>query len=228
MRYRQHMARVGAPVTFRVPSPGRPSLQLAIRMGCIGTAALSGRFVRGGIVTSSNSQMCGNQSRWWGFVGLRNADGAIRESAGPGLAREIERLTPMGPEGEKLLPGSVRVTGAHALRAERLFHALGPSSLFRPGAESTLGQTYDHTFRLAKDLAVPCLALPALCCGVAGFPASVGARAALDAVGRATEDDALEGALSMVEFVLLDERVYAAFADGAHARWGKGTPLAVV
>ena len=137
-------------------------------------------------------------------------------------------LSVISPVCRMLYARTHMVAGAHALRAERLFHALGPSSLFRPGAESTLGQTYDHTFRLAKDLAVPCLALPALCCGVAGFPASVGARAALDAVGRATEDDALEGALSMVEFVLLDERVYAAFADGAHARWGKGTPLAVV
>lgn len=242
VRYRQQMAARGAAVSFRLPSMSESgascSLKLLVRMGCIGAAATSGRFAVGGIVTPSNAQMCGNKSGWWGFtsngVPIRNADGAIRDAAGPGLAAECAAIATVGSEDERLQPGAARATGAHALSAACVIHALPPTSHRSPGSEAALRRTYLRVFELAEQRDLPCLALPALSCGIAGFPPAVGARAALDAVGaysaRARDDDAAETdgdhtravhALSVLEFVLLDERVYAAFADAAHARWGR-------
>lgn len=45
------------------------------------------------------------------------------------------------------------------------------------------------------------------------------AEAAFDAI-EGMADNSAEVTLSLVEFSLLDEKVFNAFADGAHARWG--------
>ena len=221
VRYREQVAQSGGALSFRIPpSEARPvPMKLAIRMGCIGAAVLSGRFSQGGVVTSSNAQMCGNKSDWWGFAGVRNADGAIRELAGPGLERECSSLS-CGADGERMLPTTSRVTGAHKLPAQALIHTLAPASYTSPGSERSLFLTYENVFRRADELSLPCLAVPALSCGVAGFPAAIGARAALDALENASGGD--EAVLTLVEFSLLDARVYASFADAAHERWGRG------
>ena len=224
IRYRQQLCASGAPATFRLHPVERRPVKLLVRMGCIGAAALSGRFASGGIVTSSNPQLCGNKSPWWGFLGKQNADGALREAAGPGLAAECESLRAVGADGEKLLACGVRSTGAHRLAAARVLHALAPTSHRSPTAESALRRTYDRCLHTAEELALPSLAMPALGCGVSGFPASVGARAAFDAIERFYEEASLGGeerATNLVEFVLLDEKVFAAFADAAYVRWGR-------
>lgn len=221
------MAQAGQALSFR---PSRESaLRLLVRYGCIGAAATSGRFEAGGVVTPSNALMCGNRSDWWGFAGVANVDGALRERAGPGLARECDALRPLTEGGDKLLPHTARATGAHDLRAAAVIHALAPTSYYSRDSELSLRRTYEHALHLAdEELALPSLALPALACGVAGFPAGAGARAALDAVERHTArrqllfDPAVAGSALTLEFVLRDQRVYAAFADAAFARWGKG------
>ena len=226
VRYRETMAQAGQALSFR-PSCGK-ALRVSVRYGCIGAAAMSGRFEQGGVVTASNALMCGNRSDWWGFVGVTNVDGALRERAGPGLAHECDALRPLAEGGEKLLPHTARATGAHGLRAAAVIHALAPTSHYSRDSEGALRRTYEHTLHLADDLALRSLALPALACGVASFPAATGARAALDAVEQHAarrqlllEPSAAEPPQTL-EFVLQDERVYAAFADAAHARWGKG------
>ena len=229
IEYRKMMAQAGAPVTFRIPSL---NVKLAVRFGCIGAAAMSGRYM--GIVTPSNALMCGNKSRWWGFNNAENVDGLLRALAGPGLAAECEAI-PNIPGGlEKLLPSRARATGAHDLHARHVIHALAPASAYpRKPAELALRRSYSHCLQLASDLEVESLALPALGCGVAGFPAGIGARAAFDAIEDAATlglwsaaDEVVSGEHSStapkhVEFVLRDERVYNAFADAAHARWGR-------
>lgn len=226
VRFRQQMVKMGAPLTFRVKLPIEcsSSIRLMIRLGCIGSAAMGGRFAKGGIVTSSNPQMCGNKSSWWGFRDVQNVDGVLRDRAGEELAIECDQLPAVTPDGEKLLPGTARATGAHALAAERLIHALSPTSNYGTASEAILRQTYKNCFSLASALELPCLALPALSCGVSGFPAAIGARAAMDAIESHAESaltQANPSAPGLLEFVLLDEDVFAAFADAAHARWGK-------
>ena len=96
-----------------------------------------------------------------------------------------------------------------------VLHARGPSGYAGPRDEAALRETYARCWQSAALRELPCLAAPALGCGVAGFPPAVSARAALDALEQATELPA------WIEFVLLDEDVYASFADAAHARWGR-------
>ena len=228
------MAQAGQALSFR---PSRESaLRLLVRYGCIGAAATSGRFEAGGVVTPSNALTCGNRSDWWGFAGVANVDGALRERAGPGLAHECDMLRPLTEGGEKLLPHAARATGAHELRAAAVIHALAPTSYYSRDSEASLRQTYERALRLADELALPSLALPALACGVAGFPPTTGARAALDAVEvhAARRQLLLEEPAAAaspppqtLEFVLRDEKVYAAFADAAHARWGRRAGLAL-
>lgn len=224
VRYRQQMAAAGQPVAFRLPEHSSAAVRLLIRFGCIGAAATSGRFAAGGIVTSSNPLLCGNLSPWWGFTGKQNADGILREAAGPGLVAECESLPSIGPEGEKLLPGDARATAAHQLAADSMIHALAPTSHRSANGEKVLRRTYERCLMLADERELPCLALPAIGCGVNAFPPSVGARAAMDAVERSLAGPTpavARGATMLVEFVLADEGCYAAYADAAHARWGK-------
>ena len=255
INYRNALARAGAPLSFRVCRTGehacgtmKTNLKLLVRMGCIGAAASSGRLAEGGVVTSSNPSMCGNKSQWWGFAGRRNVDGMLREMAGPGLAEECDakREVQGAKAGEKLLVGDVRATGGHALTVRYVLHALPPSSYYSARSEGALRRTYARCLDLAHQRDLTCLALPALGCGIAGFPAAVSACAAFDAVeeyakrlsAAATWRDCGEasdhgeahahargrsGSSTMsVEFVLIDEGVYAAFADAAHMRWGRG------
>ena len=279
--YRRQMAQAGAALSFRVPlladedHPQRQRRQsssgvrVLVRMGCIGTAATSGRYAAGALVTSSNPQMCGNRSEWWGFTGRRNVDGLLRELAGRSLAEECEALGAASggvdaDEQVKLLPRTARVTGAHALSAECLIHALAPSSYGAASAEHALRRTYGACFEAAGRRSLARVAVPALGCGVSGFPPHVSARAAFDALQQqltmrhAREEGAPrsqhlreegaprsqhlreEGApvahgedargdahgerdiLREVEFWLNEEHTYAAFADAAYLRWGRG------
>jgi len=202
---------------------------------------MSGRYA--GIVTPSNAFLCGNKSSWWGFVGQENVDGLLRDLAGPSLADECDAL-PILTAGamEKLLPSAVHATGAHGLNARHILHAHAPTSAYpRKPAELALRRTYLRCLQCAHDLEIESLALPALGCGVAGFPAARGARAAYDAIedaaslglwsvaeGEIADGPSVDAAATTtsarpprIEFVLLDERVYAAFADAAHCRWGR-------
>ena len=222
IRFRDQLAEIGGALTFRVPALTEDApIRLQIRSGCLGDAAMSGRHATGGVVASSNPQLCGNRSGWWGFAGVTNADGALRERAGSGLEAECEALPPAAASGEKLLPSTVRATSAHALRTAWVLHALGPTSFHARESEAALRRTYAACFDLADSLGLGSLALPALACGVAGFPATAGARAAFDAVERraAAAAGAAGGTLARVEFVLLDRRVYCEFADEAWSRW---------
>ena len=235
------MAQAGAPLTFRVPSV---NLKLAVQFGCMGAAAMSGRY--DGIVTPSNALICGNKSNWWGFTGRENVDGTLRSFAGPGLAEECDSLPALAHDAEdKLRPAMARATSGHGLNVRHVLHAFAPSSAYpRQPAELALRRTYANCLELSARLGVGGLALPALGCGVAGFPSKVGARAAFDAIDDAVSiglwsasDGEVHGdvdgeggtakgasrattAPARLTFMLLDEGVYATFADEAHARWG--------
>ena len=208
-----------------------------VRKGCIGDAAMSGRFALGGVVSAANPQMCGNDSDWWGFKGLANVDGLLRGLA-PGLAAECRKLAPVAPNGVRLLPGQARATVACELRASCVIHALGPtvyqqrwlSKSDRRGAQHArerrvgpsaelLRASYTACLRVANERGLKCLAIPALSCGVGGIPARESAEAAYDAVEdmEATNDSS---PLSLIEFVLRDSSAYYAFADSARSRWG--------
>ena len=161
VRFREQMAAAGAPLAFRIKSP-----HSAFARAASSSAATSGRFADGGIVTASNAQMVGNRSVWWGFIGRENVDGAMRAAAGPGLADECDALPAATPGGEKLLPSTARQPARTRLAAAAVLHALAPLSFYigggRASAEAALRKTFESCFALADELELPSLALPAL------------------------------------------------------------------
>src|SRR6187401_3493374 len=93
-----------------------------------------------------------------GLAGGGGVDGAIHRAAGPGLMEECRRLHPRGCP-----TGDVRVTGAHALRARFVFHAVGPVWRGGEAGESALlASCYTRSIELAASLGARTLAFPAI------------------------------------------------------------------
>ena len=121
-------------------------------------------------------------------------DGAIHRAAGPGLLAELERLYPLGCR-----TGEVCPTGAHELRARRIFHAVGP--IWRGGSAgeaALLAACYRSCVRLAVAEGWRGIAFPAISCGVYGYPAREAARVAFATLARELAGAPLED----VRFVL--------------------------
>ena len=120
------------------------------------------------IVNAANSSLLGGGG----------VDGAIHRAAGPRLLEECRRLGGC-PTGE------VRLTRGHALPARWIIHAVGP--IWRGGAdgeEALLASCYRSALALAATRRFRSLAVPAISCGVYGFPIPRACRIALDEITR--------------------------------------------
>ena len=115
------------------------------------------------------------------LLGGGGVDGAIHRAAGPGLLEECRRLGGC-PTGE------ARVTGGHALPARWVIHAVGP--IWRGGdadEDALLASCYRNALRLAREKQAETVAVPAISCGVYGFPIPRACRIALDEIERFLE-----------------------------------------
>lgn len=150
------------------------------------------------IVNAANAELAGGGG----------VDGAIHRAAGPGLMEECRRLHPLGcPTGE------VRVTGAHALAARYVFHAVGP--IWRGGGageRELLTSCHTRSLELASALGVRTLAIPAISTGVYGYPLGEAATVSLRALASGL---ALHPAVREVRVVLFHLEGLRAFE---HAR----------
>jgi len=217
LRYRDQLSATGAPLSF---TP-RSGLRLTLRKGCIGDAAMSGRHARGAVVSPGNKFMCGNANPhgWW-FKGRKNVDGKLRELGGNGLDVECDRLTETsgGTEaGAKLAVSSARSTGGHQLSVVKVIHTLGPQFNTKHAGPQQLKAAYKNCFEMAQSLSMETILLPAISCGIYGFPYDIGANAAFDAVTEMSVDDGFD--VRLVEFVLLEDQAFIAFSDAAYVRW---------
>jgi O-acetyl-ADP-ribose deacetylase (regulator of RNase III) len=141
------------------------------------------------IVNAANSSLLGGGG----------VDGAIHRAAGPGLLEECRRLGGC-PTGE------VRLTRGHALRARWIIHAVGP--VWRGGGhdeDALLASCYRNALALAAERRFASLALPAISCGVYGFPIPRACRIALGEISRALAGATL---LSRVLLVAFDPTVH--------------------
>jgi O-acetyl-ADP-ribose deacetylase len=122
--------------------------------------------------------------------------GAIRSRGGPTIQEECDAHGPV-----KL--GESALTGAGELPARHIIHAASMALGGHTTSES-LRSSMDHAFRLADELGVKTIAIPAVGTGIAGFPmeecAVVMARSLSQALAQGWEPDE-------VRFVL--------FGDGA-------------
>jgi O-acetyl-ADP-ribose deacetylase (regulator of RNase III) len=96
--------------------------------------------------------------------------GALRRAAGDELNREAMRKGPVGL-------GEVAVTDAYLLDADYVIHAAAmPHSGSGEATERSIRDATRNALEAADELGCESIVVPALGCGVAGFPLDEGAR----------------------------------------------------
>ncbi len=145
------------------------------------------------IVNAANERMLGGGG----------VDGAIHRAAGPELLTAC-RAVPEVRDGVRCPTGEARLTEGFALPAAFVIHAVGPRYVM-PDAAGLLASAFRSSLRLASEHpAIRSVALPAISCGVYGYPV---AEAAPIAVGVAREGWDLDA----IRFVLFGPVEHAAF-----------------
>ena len=147
------------------------------------------------IVNAANSTLAGGGG----------VDGAIHRRGGESIMDELSRRYPQGCP-----TGSAVITGAGNLAARHVIHAVGP--IWQGGAAGEpelLAGAVRAALSLASECGCKSVALPAISCGVYGYPIDLASRVALSTTQRFLEQDTtIEGA----RFVLFGEGMYGAFA----------------
>jgi O-acetyl-ADP-ribose deacetylase (regulator of RNase III) len=149
------------------------------------------------IVNAANSSL----------VGGGGVDGAIHRVGGPAIMTDLERRF---GRSRHCPTGDAVVSEAGRLPARWVIHAVGPVWLGGGAGEpALLGSAFRRSMALAAELGARTVTLPAISCGVYGYPLEDAARIAIDAVA-----EALRGATSVerATFVLFGAETYRAFA----------------
>ena len=144
------------------------------------------------------------------LLGGGGVDGAIHRAAGPDLLRECRALGGC-PTGE------ARLTRGYRLPARFVIHTVGP--VWRGGASGEpelLASCYRNAYALAHRHGVASIALPAISCGVYGYPID----AAVAIAVRETHALADSGtSLTRVVFACFGRDVHAAYEEALRGHW---------
>jgi O-acetyl-ADP-ribose deacetylase (regulator of RNase III) len=157
------------------------------------------RMAADAIVNAANSALSGGGG----------VDGAIHRAGGPAIMAELDRIRPRIGQ---CPTGSAVATGAGALPARHVFHAVGP--IYRGGRHGEpelLASCYRKCFELAEERRVHSISFPAISAGIYGYPLREAAAIALGETLRQLER--AEGSVREVTVVLFDRRVYDVFAE---------------
>jgi O-acetyl-ADP-ribose deacetylase len=136
------------------------------------------------------------------------ASGAIHRAAGPEVAAACARL------GACATGDAVATTGGR-LPAQHVIHAVGP--VWHGGGHGEaelLASAHRRVVEVAAEIGCTTVALPAISCGIYGYPAELAAPVALRSVAAAQAD---RPEVALVRFVFLDDDLRRAFADAAEA-----------
>jgi len=131
------------------------------------------------------------------LLGGGGVDGAIHRAAGPALLAACRAIPEVRP-GVRCSTGEVRLTPGFHLPARFVIHTVGP--IWRGGNErerELLASCYRNVLELCAEQRFRTLAIPAISCGVYGFPVRDAARIAVAEIARA------RGAQSVLESVTL-------------------------
>ncbi|MGW3989105.1 O-acetyl-ADP-ribose deacetylase [Streptomyces sp. NPDC004830] len=139
------------------------------------------------------------------LLGGGGVDGAIHRRGGPAILEDCRRLR-ASQYGRGLATGQAVATTAGDLDARWVIHTVGPVFDASEDRSALLASCYRESLRVADELGARSVAFPAISTGIYGWPMDDGARIAVDTVRAA------DTAVEEVEFVLFDERAYAAFA----------------
>lgn len=147
------------------------------------------------IVNAANSHLAGGGG----------VDGAIHRRGGPTIMAETAKRYPQGCP-----TGSAVITAAGNLPARHVIHAVGPRwSGGSAGEAELLAGAYTSALTLASQHRCKSVALPALSCGVYGYPVDLASRIALSTTRSFLERDPT---VELARFVLFSEGIYGAFA----------------
>ena len=147
------------------------------------------------IVNAANSHLAGGGG----------VDGAIHRRGGPAIMAETDRRYPQGCP-----TGSAVITSAGNLPARYVIHAVGPRwSGGGRGEADLLAGAYRKALELASQHACRQVALPALSCGIYGYPVDEASRIALATTRLFLEEDPN---VELARFVLFSDGMLGAFS----------------
>ena len=211
------------------PSPPSPPRVVRLLRGDVSTSTCDA------IAVSANPYLEGTARKsHWRFAGRRNADGAVRAAGGRSLDAAVAKTLREIGDSLPLAPGSAVASRAgRSLDAKWVVHCVAPDALVAEAGDSEVDAALQATFAAAlttaTTLGARSLALPAMGCGVRGFPRERAGAAALRAAGawlRAPSFATEAPRLHRVDLVVFADDVWAAWPKCAHAELGP--PTAVV
>lgn len=119
------------------------------------------------IVNAANTRMLGGGG----------VDGAIHRAAGPELLKACYEVKEV--DGKRCPFGDARITSAGNLNARYVIHTVGPIYDKFAHPEAVLASAYKQSLDLALEHDCKTVALPAISCGVYGYPPAEAAQVAL-------------------------------------------------
>jgi len=160
-----------------------------------------------GDITKAGVDAIVNAANEW-MLGGGGVDGAIHRAAGPALREACEEIPEVSP-GVRCPTGEARITPGFALPARFVIHTVGPRYSM-PSAPALLASAFRSSLTLASEQEdIRSVALPAISCGVFGYPIDEAAHIALGVAREARWD------LDEIRFVLFDDDDRAAFETAA-------------
>jgi O-acetyl-ADP-ribose deacetylase len=141
------------------------------------------------------------------LLGGGGVDGAIHRAAGRELLAACRAITEVRP-GVRCPTGEVRLTPGFQLPARFVIHTVGP--VWNGGHESErelLASCYRNLLGLCAEQGFRSLAIPAISCGVYGFPLREAASIAVREIERARN---IGTCLEMISLVAFEREVFEA------------------
>ena len=138
------------------------------------------------------------------LLGGGGVDGAIHRAAGPELLEECRKLGGCPT-------GQAKITRGFQLPAKYVIHTVGPVWHGGTAGEAQLlASCYRSSLSLARRHGCDTVALPAISCGVYGYPLDEAAGVSLTTV---REELQQHGKPGLVRWVMFDQAAYRAWVD---------------
>jgi O-acetyl-ADP-ribose deacetylase len=171
-------------VSVGTPGPYRQGMRVEFEVGDLTEQQVDA------IVNAANESLLGGGG----------VDGAIHRAGGPEILAESRTLGGCAT-------GDAKPTTAGQLPARWVIHAVGP--VWRGGGQreaEQLASAHRRALEVARDLGAHTIALPAISCGIYGYPPELAAPVAVGVL------DEFEQDFELIRFVFLDEALRNVFA----------------